>query len=82
MCVKLLRLNCDLKCIFLQIIGVRTGQTTDFGATVIGVNTLTYLSPALEAKISYTFRVAAVNGFGDGLFSPDRVVQTNFSGML
>ena len=66
---------------FLQIVGFRTGQTTDFGRTV-PANQLTYLSPALEAKMNYTFRVAAVNGFGDGTFSPDMVVQTNFSGML
>ena len=65
---------------FLQIVASRTGQTA-FGGTV-PANTLTYLSPALDARTVYIFRVAAINGFGDGMFSPDIVVQTNFSGML
>ena len=85
MCVKLLRLNYYLKCVFLQIVRFRTGQTTDFSTTV-GANILTYLSPPLDAKTSYTFRVAALNGPRmqpiNGIFSPDIVVQTNFSGML
>ena len=86
MCVKLLRLNYDLKYIFLQIVRFRTDQTTDFSTTVDGANTLTYLSPALDARTSYTFRVAAINGPMNepitGMYSPDMVVQTNFSGML
>ena len=80
MCVKLLRLNCDLGCIFLQIIGSATDQGSFSGTAP--ANALTYLSPALAAKTDYTFQVTAVNGAGDGESSPDIVVQTNFSGML
>ena len=66
---------------FLQIVGSRTGEA-DFGGTV-PANTLTYLSQALVPNAEYAFRVAAINGFEDqGMFSPDVVVYTNFSGML
>jgi hypothetical protein len=65
---------------FLQIVGSRPGQA-DFGG-IVGANTLTYLSPALVPNTEYTFRVAAINRFGDGVFSPDMMVQTNFSGVL
>ena len=80
MYVKLLRLNYDLVCFFLQIIGSRTGQQ-NFGGTV-GANTLTFLSPALAPNTEYTFQVAAINGAGDGMLSITIVVRTNFSGML
>ena len=67
---------------FLQIIGSRTGQANDFGTTVGGVNTSSYVSSLLLPNTKYTFRVAAINGFGLGMYSPDIVVQTNFSGTL
>ena len=81
MYVKLLRLNYDLGCIFLQIVGFRTGQITDFGR-IVPPNELTYLSPMLAPNTEYTFQVAAINGAGDGIFSPAITVRTNFSGML
>ena len=79
--MKLLRVNYDLGCIFLQIVGSTSGQH-DFGSTVIGANTLTFLSSMLAPNTEYTFRVAAINGAGGGMFSPDIIVYTSFSGML
>ena len=64
---------------FRQIIG-STGQI-DFGATV-GANTLTYLSPMLVPNTEYTFRVGAINGAGDGMYSTTITVRTTFSGTL
>jgi hypothetical protein len=64
----------------LQIIVSRPDQD-DFGARVVA-NTLTYLSPALDPNTEYTFRVTAINGFGDGMFSPSMMVRTNFNGAL
>jgi hypothetical protein len=65
---------------FLQIVGSKPGQP-DFGG-IVGANTLRYLSSLLCPNTEYTFQVAAINGFGDGMFSPDIMVQTNFSGAL
>jgi hypothetical protein len=59
---------------FLQVIDNTDGR-------VIG-NTLTYLSTMLIPNTVYTFRVAAINGFGDGVYSPDMIVRTNFDGAL
>ena len=53
----------------------------DFGARV-EANILTYLSLALIPNTEYTFRVAAITGAGDGMFSTAIVIQTNFSGAL
>ena len=80
MCVKLLRLNYNLGCIFLQIIGSRTGQ--DYFGGIVSANTLTFLSPALVPDTEYIFRIVAINGAGDGMYSPDIIVRTNFSGTL
>jgi hypothetical protein len=65
---------------FLQVIRLLPGQP-DFGELVVG-NTLMYLSTMLVPNTEYTFRVAAVNGFGDGVYSPDMIVRTNFDGAL
>jgi hypothetical protein len=80
--VTLLRSNYTILDVyfFLQIIISRPGQG-DFGA-VIGANTFSYLSIALIPYTEYTFRVAAINGFGDGESSPDMIVRTNFDGAL
>ncbi len=70
----------SLDVFFLQILGSRFGQVYFSG--IVGANTLTYLSPALVPNTEYTFRVAAINGAGNGMFSPAIMVQTNFSGAL
>ena len=68
-------------CVFLQIEAVTDGER-DFDARVDGATTLTYLSKVLVPNEVYQFRVAAINGAGNGQFSPFMTYWTNFSGEL
>ena len=68
-------------CVLLQIEAV-TDAERNFDARIDGVTTLTYLSKVLVPNEEYQFRVAAINGVGNGEFSPFMMYRTNFSGEL
>ena len=68
--------------IYLQVIIARLGEVNaGMEITIIGANTFTFLSQALDPYTAYTFQVAAINGFGDGEFSPPLTITTDFGGM-
>ena len=63
-----------------QVILTKRGDVNGAEFRVEGGNTLTYLSQELDPAINYTFRVAAINGFGNGMFSPLETYTAGFSG--
>ena len=66
--------------VFFPQIVVTSNVERDFDARFEGATTLTYLSKAFVPNAVYQFRVAAINGAGDGEFSPFMTYRTNFSG--
>ena len=62
-------------CIFLQVTIVGDGETVE---TVVDGET--FLTGELLSNTEYTYRVLAINGFGDGEASPDLIFRTNFGG--
>ena len=71
---------CKFWVCFLQI-EVVTNAERDFDGRVDGAM-LTYLSKVFVPNEEYRFRVAAINGAGNGEFSPFMTYRTNFSGRL
>ena len=66
---------------FFQILA-SSNVEADFDGNIEDADTTTYLSKVLKPNGLYSFRVAAVNGFGNGDFSPNVTYRANFSGML
>ena len=65
--------------VYFQVILAKVGESGQ-GLRVEGGNTFTYLSQELDPAKNYTFRVAAINGFGNGIFSQLETYTAGFGG--
>ena len=66
--------------VYFQVILNKRGEANGQGFRVEGGNTFTYLSQELDPAEEYMFRVAAINGFGNGMFSPAETYRAGFGG--
>ena len=66
--------------IYFQVRLTKRNEVNGEEFRVEGGNTLTYLSQELDPAVGYMFEIAAINGFGNGMFSPAETYTAGFSG--